>query len=168
MRAASNSYEFGQLGGSGGAGAEIAARVAARMPVRPEGAAPPEGMLAALQVYTLDRLEQACARSLPDGRPACAMIVADLNPHWPGDEALIVTDGGGGFTDVMLLHRDPAGGPGAPEGGWMDFGVEYLGDRFAAESGAETIARVLDGGFTIRPSGLSEVVIGGTTLLPRP
>jgi Domain of unknown function (DUF4153) len=77
------------------------------MPLQPATAtATRDGFLAASDVNTLQRWTQACAEKLPDGAPGCVMVVADLYPGQPGDEAIFAQYSPVGYISYTGLRLD--------------------------------------------------------------
>lgn len=77
--------------------ASILGDVTALLPVQPAGAeATRDIYLGRLETYDLLTLRRACSDMMPGGGKGCVMVVADLLPGVPGEEAILVqrTDGG--------------------------------------------------------------------------
>ena len=84
--------------------ASAAAALADRMPVQPEGAtATRDILLGAAQDYQLRDWEAQCRLSVLDDTPGCLMVVADLLPARPGEEAILILDRGG-FLEALGLY----------------------------------------------------------------
>lgn len=76
----------------------VLADVVATLPLQPAGAeATRDIYLAALEIYELQALRTACTSALPGGGKGCVMVVADLLPEVPGEEAILVQRGAGGY-----------------------------------------------------------------------
>jgi Domain of unknown function (DUF4153) len=102
------------LSGSAG-GAEpdrdgLAARLALAMPVQPATATGTRTMLLdAAEVYQLQDWQQVCEMELRPGHPGCLMVVADLLPSRPGEEAMLFLQRSEDYTEVSGLYLDDAG-----------------------------------------------------------
>ncbi len=69
----------------------LLATVVQSLPLQPEGAgATRDIFLATLGDFELQALRQTCATVMPGGGVGCVMVVADLLPAEPGEEAVIV------------------------------------------------------------------------------
>jgi hypothetical protein len=92
--------------------ASLVAAVAEILPLQPEGATATRDMyLAAMDIYLLTALRDSCSRQMPEGGAGCVMVVADLQPGIPGEEALLVDYTFGGFVQFTGFRNDPALGP---------------------------------------------------------
>ncbi|NEX45665.1 DUF4153 domain-containing protein [Pseudotabrizicola algicola] len=91
---------------------EMLAAVAAVMPLQPEGASATRDMyLAALDAYRLNALHESCSRQMPGGGAGCVMVVADLQPGLPGEEAMLLDYNTGGYVQFTGFYNDPMRGP---------------------------------------------------------
>jgi Domain of unknown function (DUF4153) len=89
---------------------QAAKALMAAMPVSPPTAtATRDILLAAAPEYLMQDWTDACARRLAEGPPACLMIVADLLPALPGEEAILFIERSVGFTDLLGLYLAPDG-----------------------------------------------------------
>ncbi len=96
----------------GGNRDELLAAVAALLPLQPEGATATRDMyLAALDTYRLIALRESCARQMPGGGVGCVMVIADLQPGLPGEEALLLDYSTGGYVQFTGFHNDALRGP---------------------------------------------------------
>ena len=78
--------------------AALLAQLVALLPLQPQTAtATRDGYLAALDAYQVQRLIAACDRVLPNGAPGCVMVVGDLLPASPGEEAILASREAGGY-----------------------------------------------------------------------
>jgi Domain of unknown function (DUF4153) len=69
---------------------ELAETLRTEMPLQPSGATVTrDAVLAAVSAYDLETWRNACRTRLPGGQPGCVMVVADLLPDIPGDEAFV-------------------------------------------------------------------------------
>lgn len=84
------------------------AGLAALMPLQPPTAtATRDFMLAGLDAYTVQDWTMACGRmQQPGGEPGCLMVVADLWPREPGEEAVVLLDQGGWALVQGVIFRD--------------------------------------------------------------
>ncbi|MBN8632787.1 MAG: DUF4153 domain-containing protein [Rhodobacterales bacterium] len=90
--------------------AALAASLATAMPVQPESAADTRDMLlAAVDDYLLLDWQVVCDRTLPGGHPGCLMVVADLLPTRPGEEAMLFLERSADYTEILGLYLDVEG-----------------------------------------------------------
>ncbi len=83
--------------------AQLAELVAA-MPLQPTTATGTrDSLLAAVADYDLTAWIAACKRTLPEGQPGCVMVVADLLPLLPGEEALVILNQEADYVQVLGL-----------------------------------------------------------------
>ncbi|MGL6208325.1 MAG: DUF4153 domain-containing protein [Paracoccaceae bacterium] len=72
--------------------AALRAELTALLPLQPTTATATRDMLlAAADAYVLRNWVNSCKRTLPQGGPACVMVVTDLLPSEPGEEAAIIS-----------------------------------------------------------------------------
>ena len=92
--------------------AALAAKLAAVMPVQPSTATGTRDMLfAAVDDYQLLDWQRVCDSKLPDGRPGCLMVVADLLPSRPGEEAMLFLQRSPDYAEITGLYLDDRGQP---------------------------------------------------------
>jgi hypothetical protein len=92
--------------------AALVAQVIAAMPVQPATATGTrDTLLAAVDVYLLQDWAQVCGPALESGTPGCLMVVADLLPDHPGEEAMLFLQRGTDYIEVSGLYLDDAGVP---------------------------------------------------------
>jgi hypothetical protein len=102
----------GETGGPVLDRAALVAQVAAAMPVQPATATGTrDTLLAEVDDYMLQDWVQVCAQVLETGKPGCLMVVADLLPDRPGEEAMLFLQRGRDYTEVSGLYLDDAGVP---------------------------------------------------------
>lgn len=78
--------------------APLRTALVAVMPLQPATATATRDMiLGAAEPYDLQNWLTACQAKLPDGNPACVMIVADFLTDLPGEEAMLLTRMVGGY-----------------------------------------------------------------------
>ncbi|MFN4203404.1 MAG: DUF4153 domain-containing protein [Tabrizicola sp.] len=98
---------------AGSAAAErgaMQAEVAAALPVQPASATGTRDMLLdAAEDYMLRDWMQACGAEAQPGRPGCLMVVADLLPALPGEEAMLFLKRGSDYVEIMGLYLGPDG-----------------------------------------------------------
>jgi hypothetical protein len=100
----------GQTGGPVVDRAALVTRVVAAMPVQPATATGTRDMLLeAVDDYLLQDWVQVCDQALETDKPGCLMVVADLLPNRPGEEAMLFLQRGPDYTEVSGLYLDDAG-----------------------------------------------------------
>jgi Domain of unknown function (DUF4153) len=84
--------------------------LSASMPVQPATATGTrDTLLAAADSYLLSDWQAVCDQRLSDGGPACLMVVADLLPLQPGEEALLVLERTPDYTEILGVYLGPDG-----------------------------------------------------------
>jgi hypothetical protein len=79
------------------------------MPVQPPGATGTrDTLIAGADDYLLGDWARVC-RTAPAGRPGCLLVVADLLPARPGEEAMLLLARGEGYVDLLGLFLDDNG-----------------------------------------------------------
>ncbi|MCX7289257.1 MAG: DUF4153 domain-containing protein [Rhodobacterales bacterium] len=66
-------------------------------------------LLAGAMDYQLDDWARTCTRDGVADQPRCLMVVADLMPGRPGEEAMLLLDRGGDYVEVLGLYLDDQG-----------------------------------------------------------
>jgi len=128
--------------------------------IRPEGTPVPVGALTGLRNYDLDAVLRACRRSLPDGRPACVLVLGQFRPD----------DGEGTRQGILLMGENDPYRPAISvelRGGRISrSGVTWdlTAGRPARISDAQ-IMQVLDGAFEIAPSREKALFVGEAELI---
>lgn len=90
--------------------AEAVAALAAILPVQPATATGTrDSLLSLAEDYTIEDWRSACARVVEGGGPACLMVVVDLLPSQPGEEAMIFLDRSADYVEVQGLYVDGQG-----------------------------------------------------------
>ncbi|NJS39232.1 MAG: hypothetical protein HC783_09645 [Rhodobacteraceae bacterium] len=80
------------------------------MPLQPASATGTrDTLLAAADGYLLADWQTVCDQSLADGAPGCLMIVADLLPTLPGEEAMLLLQRSPDYTEALGLFLDEDG-----------------------------------------------------------
>jgi hypothetical protein len=88
----------------------LAAALQGSLPVQPAtAAATRDRMLGAAPNYLLQDWEGVCALRLPDDAAPCLIIVADLLPALPGDEAILMLQRSPGYVELLGLFLQPDG-----------------------------------------------------------
>lgn len=102
-----------RLAGQGDPAAETAARaieLAGLLRLQPPGATGTRDMLlGAAYDYQLADWISRCGRTTSETPPTCLMVVADLLPARPGEEALLLLAGGDRMAEALGLFLDDAG-----------------------------------------------------------
>jgi Domain of unknown function (DUF4153) len=141
---------------------DIRAALAAEMPVQPPGAGQNrDQIIALLEEYDAGSWLDACRLKMPDGKPGCAMIFADVLPNEPGDEAVVgiyYGDNYGNFEvffvkDGQLNRRSTT---------WM------TGKRSYQDDTAALIAALQAAVPGVAPVPLNMIDAGGFSLMPMP
>ena len=102
------------------------AELVAVLPVQPPSATGTRDMLlAALLDAEVASWTEACGRKLPGGAAGCVMVVADLLPLLPGEEALVILNQDGDYVQTLGLYLLNDGSLGQrqivqPDGGFPD------------------------------------------------
>ena len=74
------------------------------LPLQPPGATVQrDAFLAAADLYDLQSWAEACKTDMPTGGPGCVMVVADLYPGQPGEEALFAVYSPAGYVSYSGL-----------------------------------------------------------------
>lgn len=94
----------------GNSHAMAAKALADLMPVQPATATGTrDTLLAGAADYMLRDWQAVCDRELEDGQPACLMVVADLLPAYPGEEAMLILERSADFAEVVGLYLGAEG-----------------------------------------------------------
>lgn len=133
-------------------------RLAASLPIRPEGATLGRAALDGLDEYFVDRILQACDRSLPDGRPGCVLVRDAFFPNETDPQGILLLLGEDGSVTAQYVAFD-SGQPRVRSLFDVEANVWPQVDR-------EDLIRVLDGDFTVGPSSLRALTIGGKEIIP--
>jgi hypothetical protein len=89
---------------------EAAAELAAIIPVQPAGATGTRDMLiSAAEDFQISDWTGLCSREFVSGRPGCLMVVADMLPSQPGEEAILLLLRTDTYVDLLGLYLDDAG-----------------------------------------------------------
>jgi Domain of unknown function (DUF4153) len=81
------------------------ARLVAAMPVQPATATGTrDSLLLAAEGYMVDDWSLVCDAGLTPGRPGCLMVVADLLPARPGEEAMLFLQRGADYVEITGVY----------------------------------------------------------------
>ncbi|RAP42092.1 hypothetical protein BYZ73_06985 [Rhodovulum viride] len=136
--------------------AAVRAGLARTLPVRPAGAALPQGFLSSLRPWELQQIAEACKARTPQGNPACVALLADLSQDRPGDEILILAQSPG---EGPLLRAYFADGD-----SFSMRSPDYVGGDDLYRDAAAAIDALLAGRYDLRPMRLNAVEVEGRTL----
>lgn len=138
----------------------LVADLVAVMPVQPASATGTrDSLLAAAEDYQLMDWQAVCRTRLADDRPGCAMVVADLLPSLPGEEAMLFLQRGGDYAAVNGLYLD-AGGRLA-----VRAAVRADGSYLTPEDAAALLRQVLDAPPPLTDARINQLGTGETGLL---
>ncbi len=85
----------------------VLAQIVATMPLQPESAGATRDItLARLEIYELVRLRDACAQEMPGGGRGCVMVIANLMPEDPGEDAILVQRQADGYLNYESFSLD--------------------------------------------------------------
>ena len=102
----------GQTGGPVIDREALVAALVAAMPVQPATATGTRDMLLrAVDDYQLQDWTQVCQAGAETGVPHCLMVVADLLPNHPGEEAMLFLQRSHDYTEISGLYLDANGDP---------------------------------------------------------
>lgn len=91
-------------------GPALIAELTALLPVQPASAiGVRDVILGAAEDYQLEDWLQVCKVRLETGQPGCLMVVADLLPLRPGEEAMLFLQRGTDYIEVSGLYLDDSG-----------------------------------------------------------
>ncbi len=95
----------GEIQATGANRAELVADLAAVMPVQPSTAAGTRDMMfGAADDYMLQDWKQVCEAGLVPGQSGCLMVVADLLPSLPGEEAVLFLERSVDYVEIFGLY----------------------------------------------------------------
>ncbi|MFC3615766.1 DUF4153 domain-containing protein [Lutimaribacter marinistellae] len=135
-------------------------RLLTLLPVRPEGAMLNPSDIAGLPEFRLEALIDGCQRSLPDGRPGCVLIRGTFMPNAPADaQGMILSRVDEQQVDVTYILHDR---PQAPR---LRGAFDPLKEVWPTLS-VEDLTAALDGEYSVAPSGVEALFIGGHVLAP--
>lgn len=139
-------------------GATLIAEIRAKLPVRPEGAALPGGLLEGLRMWELEELSRACGRSTPAGNPGCVLLRVELSDGAPGEEAVLVTGSDRGGPVLRGYFAEPDGT------GYVLRAPETLSAPGGYSTGAAVVDALIAGEFSLRPISVNALVFEGREL----
>jgi len=157
LETASSRYAFERQSAEADSGALIAA-IRAKLPVRPEGASLPEGLLENLRKWELEELSRACGRATPAGNPGCVLLRVELSDATAGEEAVLVTGSDRGSPVLRGYFADPAGA------GYVMRVPEVLSGAGGYRTGGAVIDDLIAGKFSLRPVSINALVFEGQEL----
>ncbi|AZL58378.1 DUF4153 domain-containing protein [Tabrizicola piscis] len=143
--------------------AEAARVLSAAMPVQPTSATGTRDMLlSAAETYMLADWQVVCDRRLEDGAPACLMVVADLLPTQPGEEAVLILEREPSYVEVLGLFM-------ADDGMLLSRSVMLPdGSYLATEDAAALLRDWAKAPPPLTPALLNQLGTGETGLMIRP
>lgn len=145
-----------------GDAALLRAEIAAALPVRPEGAALPDGLLAALRLWELQQIAEGCAWRTAAGNRGCVALRADLSEARAGDEVLIVAQAAGGAPFVRAYFRE-VDGPG--DGARFSMrSPDYLSGGAILRTAEPLIDALMTGRYGLAPLRLNVLRADGRSL----
>jgi hypothetical protein len=119
-------------------------------------------LLAAAEDYALGDWLSVCTRKLETGTSACVMVVADLLPSVPGEEAMLILERSADYVDIVGLYLDA-------NGMLVQRGVVRPDGRFAATDDASALLRAAqEGALPLTPALINQLGTGDTGLLMLP
>lgn len=104
----------------------LVARLAGLMPVQPPFATGTrDTLLAGADSYLLEGWTEVCATKLETGTAACVMVVADLMPLLPGEEAMLFLEHNADYVEIIGVFLDDTGmtqtrSAVRPDGGYIE------------------------------------------------
>lgn len=141
----------------------LRADTAAAMQVQPATATGTrDTLLDAAEAYMLRDWQQVCAAESGPARPGCLMVVADLMPALPGEEAVLFLRRGADYVEIQGLYLGPDGrlvqrGVSRPDGGY-----------FSAAEADELMRAYQDSPPPLTPALLNQLGTGGSGLMIQP
>lgn len=127
------------------------------LPVRPMGSVIEADELADLYPALLERWTAACEEILPDGEPACVLIVAQFDQS-EDRQAVFLSEGQSGVNVEWVPLGDG-------KDQWARNMYDLTQKRWS-DLPDGTVARVQAGDFSIAPSSLKSLFIGSAELIP--
>ena len=121
------------------------------LPVQPEAATTMRDIyLGSLELYELTSLRDACRTMMPGGGNGCVMVVADLLPDVPGDEAVMAERSPSGYVTYLGLSN--------PGGGVVRHSVSAFGGQVAQyDDGIDQIRRWQEAPPAVTPAPINQI-----------
>ncbi|MEY8827757.1 hypothetical protein AB9K34_04975 [Sedimentitalea sp. XS_ASV28] len=130
------------------------------MPVRPDGASVEPETLRNLPAYLLNAWLDGCRRKTADGRPGCVMVKGAFLPSVAaGEQAMILYLDDKSDTRISHVFLQPGSSVSIRD--VLD--TETLG---WPKLPSATISEVQDGRYSLQPSGVNALAVGGQLLAP--
>lgn len=139
--------------------AKVLASLTAILPLQPASAtADRDRILANLDGNQIESWLAACQSALPDGKPGCAMVIADFTQSYPGNEAILVMrDAGLSMQYVALVQGD---------GGIEQRAVTTLKGFLPYDAtGSEIISQMQAGPPKLTPAPLNQMNLGSRSVV---
>lgn len=141
----------------------LRAEVAAALPVQPATATGTrDTLLDAAEAYMLRDWKQVCAAGPDPAHPGCLMVVADLMPVLPGEEAVLFLRRGADYVEILGLYL-------GPDGRVVQRGVSRPDGAYFSASEADDLMRAYqDSPPPVTPALLNQLGTGETGLMIQP
>jgi len=139
---------------------ENAQTLAERVPVRPADHPLHESAFDEVPPFRLNQWREGCDRTLPDGRAGCVLVLGAFLPNIAPDAQGIM---------VFRTNEDRSTAHFVQLRDGRIILVKEVFDIAGAkwpELPGSAVGDVLDGGFSVRSSGLQALIIGNTALVP--
>jgi len=154
---AESRYAFERTG-EGDDVAALAESLVTALPVRPDGATLPDGLLGSLRLWELQQIARACAARTPAGNPGCIALLADFSGARPGDEVLVVAQVPGGAPMLRAYFRTDG------SNGFSMRNPDYIsGDAVYRDANA-LIDALMAGTYRLTPVPLNALDVDGRRL----
>ncbi len=135
-------------------------RLRAALRVHPAGSAIPEDLFDRSAPLQLQQWNDACARSTGEGWSGCHVLLADLLPDVPGQEVLLFTLESDSFVRVTAFRSDGRG--------IGRYGPIWLTEDYGLTTSPGLIDQLARGEFSVEPSRLNSLRIGGAEMMLLP
>lgn len=146
-------FEMGEQAETQGDQAES---LRAALPVRPDGAVLPGGVLEAMRPWEFDMLAAACDLETPAGHPGCLALSVELAGAAPGPEVVVARLTVSGALEFMAYRR---------EGGrYVPRTASFLEGTHVDSGGAQLLDRLFAGDYALNPVPAQTLDLGGRRL----